>query len=78
VPGATRVNFETLPASTLPDELRASGYDVEDDAARLRRLSRGLSWVTMEPLAAGLTRSVAETRAHAGIVEVKRYVFAIL
>jgi hypothetical protein len=76
--------IECLPASTLPAELRAAGYDVIEtgDGERIlphqiierfaRRADGGL-----ELLTAGSTKPVVETRTHAGIVPVGRYRFDI-
>ena len=80
IPGAHEVTFDALPGSPLPDQLAALGYDVtligtterilpHQIVERFTRRADG----ELEPLAAGSTVPVAETRTHAGIVKTRHY-----
>jgi hypothetical protein len=76
------VEVECLPDSTLPNDLRALGYDViaAGDGERVlphqivERFVRRTDG-ELEPLTEGSTKTIAETRTHAGIVRVKRFGF---
>jgi hypothetical protein len=78
-PGAVEVTLDCLPGSALPEELRKLGYDVTETgegerilpAAIVERFVRRADG-ELEPLTPGSTAVVAETRAHAGIVTVRR------
>jgi hypothetical protein len=84
VPGAVDVTMECLPDSTLPDDIARLGHDVKPDgettrilpAAITERFVRGADG-KLEPLTEGSTRPIAETRTHAGIVQMLRYAFSI-
>jgi hypothetical protein len=83
VPGALEVAIECLPGSTLPDELRAAGYDLRKDGEGERILPAAIvqeftmsSYGAFEPLTPGSTKPV-EVRRHAGIVAVMRFSFPI-
>jgi len=82
VPADVKVTVECLPDSTLPDELRARGYDVQPDGEGQRIIPGSIieqfslngdgelvPWIEGKP--------VAEMRTHAGICRVKRYGFSI-
>jgi hypothetical protein len=63
----------------MPDDLRGLGYEIGDGerilpAAIVERFTRRVDG-KLEPLVAGSTAPIAETRRHAGIVKVKRYAF---
>jgi hypothetical protein len=71
-----------LPGSTLPDELRKTGYDVTEIGEGERILPTAIverfvlrADGELEPLIAGSTRPIASTVTHAGICKVKRYAF---
>ena len=82
VPGDVDVTIECLPGSSLPDELRAQGYDLVATGngerivatAIMERFCTGADG-ELEPLTSGSTRAVAQVVTHAGIVKVKRYCF---
>jgi hypothetical protein len=84
VPGDRYVDIQTLPESTLPDQLAALGYALRPDGftdrllahAIQERFVRGANG-TLEPLSEGSTRAIAEMRTHAGIVSVDKYWFLI-
>ena len=74
--------MECLPESTLPDELRAMGYDVQPTGQGQRLLASAIveRFITnaageFEPLTEGSTLPVAMSTSHAGIVKVERYAF---
>jgi hypothetical protein len=84
VRGDPELRMECLPDSTLPDELRKAGYDVRDLGDGERNLATAIveRFTTrgdgeLEPLVEGSTKAVAQTRRHAGIVKVRRYVFSM-
>jgi hypothetical protein len=72
IPGAPEVTIETLPGSTLPDELRAAGHDVQpaDPAEGQRILPTAITEMVVTE---GSTVPIRMT--HAGIVRVERYGF---
>ena len=79
---ATEVTVEALPDSSVPDDLRALGYDVREDGETERILPHQIverftrrADGELEPVTSGSTKAIAETRTHAGIVRVKRYAF---
>jgi hypothetical protein len=82
VPGDRAVRMECLPEATLPNDLRALGYDLREIGDSERILSHRIverfvrrADGELEPLTAESTKAVVETVTHAGIVKVKRYVF---
>jgi len=84
VAGAVEVEMQCLPGSTLPDELRALGYDLREDGEGERILPHGIverfargPGGELVPITAESTRPVAETRTHAGIVTVRRFAFSL-
>ena len=78
VPGDKFVDFEALPDSPLPDQLRALGYHVEPQgngqrmlpAAIVERFDKQGALITE-----GSTLPVSSTRTHAGLVVVNKYWF---
>jgi hypothetical protein len=84
VSGAPEVTIECLPGSVLPDALRALGHDVAEagegerilHSAIIERFTRRADG-DLELLTPGSTAAVAEVRNYAGIVRVRRYVFAM-
>jgi hypothetical protein len=84
LPGAAEVTLETLPGSTLPDELRELGYDVREAGEGQRLMANAIvqklaltSSGAFEERAEGSTKPLAQIRTHAGIVKVERYMFAV-
>ena len=82
IPGAIDLTMECLPGSSLPDELRKLGHDVEPAGEGKRVLSGAIverfiagADGEMVPLTAGSSRAVALTVTHAGICKVMRYAF---
>ena len=78
------IPLETVPRSSLPDELRGRGFDVRvigegerilprSIIVRFTRAADGL----LEALTEGSTKPVSEVRTHAGIAEVRRYGFVL-
>jgi hypothetical protein len=83
LPDATEITVEALPWSTLPDELRDLGFDLQDAGEGERILPAGIEQRLMQnpdgtlgPATAGSTRSVVVIR-HAVTCWVKRYTFNI-
>jgi hypothetical protein len=81
-PGQPFLAFDCLPDSTAPAQLRALGYDPVCEGTGERILACGLTerfvrgaTGELEPLIEGSTKPVAETRHHAGITRVRRFVF---
>jgi hypothetical protein len=84
VPGNRFVDFETLPDSPLPDNLRARGYTVEPDGYGERILPHSKVEFftkdadgTLSLLTEGSTQPVASRFTHAGIAAVDRFFFLI-
>jgi hypothetical protein len=84
IPGEVEVEMQALPDSTLPAEIAKLGYDVREIGETERILPSGIverftrrADGELELLTPGSTTAVAETRTHAGIVEVKRFAFDI-
>jgi hypothetical protein len=82
--GAIGVLVEVLPGSSLPDELRQLGYQLEPDSEGQRILPAAIvenfarrADGALAPITAGATRAIAETRTHAGLVKVERFAFRI-
>jgi hypothetical protein len=82
IPGSIEVTVEALPDSTLPDDLRARGYDLAEIGTGERILAHAITERftrrvdgELEPLTAESTRPIAETRTHAGICRVRQYGF---
>jgi hypothetical protein len=69
-PGAVEVTMQCLLDSTLPDELRARGYDLVEDGETERILPHS---ITEMVITEGSTVPIRVT--HAGIVKVRRYDF---
>jgi hypothetical protein len=74
------VTVETLPGSTLPDELRERGYDVREIGEGERILSAAITeWMvqngdgSLGPLTAGSTLPVAMVVRRAGSARTRRY-----
>jgi hypothetical protein len=85
IPGAAEVSMETLPDSTLPDELRTLGYDVTEIGEGQRILPHTItqrltltSSGAFELLTEGSTKPVAEIRTHAGIARVMRFALSLV
>jgi hypothetical protein len=84
VPGEVDVTMQCLPGSTLPDDLRGLGYDVQEvgDGERILptaitdRLTQNADG-TLGPVAAGSTLPVTMIVHHAGVVRVRRYEFRL-
>jgi hypothetical protein len=73
-----------LPGSSLPEELRARGYEVTATGEGERILPPAIverfcmrGDGELEPLTPGSTRPVARIVQHAGICRVKRYAFSM-
>jgi hypothetical protein len=86
IPGSDTVTFECMPASTLPAELEAAGYDlVPADPPETSRILAAPIEVRMtlsssgafEEMTEGSTKPVAQIRTHAGIARVLRYSFMV-
>jgi hypothetical protein len=84
MPGAAEVTMETLPDSTLPDEMRGLGYDITEIgegqgllAAPIEERLTLTSCGVFEPLTLGSTKPVVQIRTHAGIAWVLRYSFIL-
>jgi hypothetical protein len=86
VPGADTVLIECLPGSTVPIELRASGYDVRpaEHPAGQRILASAIvqdftltSSDAYELATPGSTKPIAQVLRHAGICRVMRYTFTM-
>jgi hypothetical protein len=82
VPGAHEVTVECLQGSSFPNDLRALGYDVITAGVGERVLPHQIvqrfvrrADGELEPLTAGSTKPVAETRTQAGIVRVRKFAF---
>jgi hypothetical protein len=80
VPGAAEVTVECLPDSNLPNDLRALAYNIVAAGSGERILPHRIverfvrrADGDLEPVTAGSTKPIAETRTHAGICKVKRY-----
>ena len=73
VPGAVDVAIETLPGSTLPDELRKNGYDPVETGDGQRIIPHA---IVEAVITEGSTR-VAYRTTHAGIVGVHRFKFTL-
>ena len=80
-PGQPFLAFDALPGSGVPDQLRDLGYDVVDEGVGERILPAGITerFVrnadgSLAPLTEGSTAPIAETRHHAGITSVRRFV----
>ena len=77
------MTIECLPDSTLPDELRAAGYDLREAGVGERILPAAitqefvLSSTGAFEATFGSTKPIAHTVRHAGIVRVMRYGFSI-
>jgi hypothetical protein len=71
-PGAVEVTMQCLLDSTLPDELRARGYDLVEDGETERILPHA---ITAMVVTEGSTVPIRVT--HAGIVRAKRYGFSL-
>jgi hypothetical protein len=84
VPGDVDVTIECLPRSSLPDELRAQGYDLvaTGDGERIvpttiiERFCIGVDG-ELEPLTSDSTRPVMQVVHHAGICRVVLYTFRL-
>jgi hypothetical protein len=84
VPGAATVDFETLPDSTLPADLRKAGYDVTEIGEGERILPNAIEQRMamnangeLEETTPNSTKPITEVRRHAGIVRVMRFDFSI-
>jgi hypothetical protein len=82
VPGNRLIDFEVLPGSPLPDDLRARGYTVHADGEGERILhSSVVEWFTrtssgaFELMTEGSTKPPASRVTHAGIARVERFFF---
>jgi hypothetical protein len=82
IPGAIDVTMECQPGSSLPDDLRASGYEVTATGEGERILPTAIveKFVTgadgtLVALTEGSTRPVTSTVTHAGIIRVQRFAF---
>jgi len=81
-PGDDEMTIECLPGSTLPDDLRDTGYDVQADgegerilpSAIVQRFACNVDG-DFELLTEGSTRPVALTQTHAGVTKIQRYSF---
>lgn len=79
-----RVTLENSEGSTLPEDLLRLGYAVKY-ARRGERILAGSivekfvrgARGDLEPLTAGSTKPIAETRTHAGIVATERFRFEL-
>lgn len=84
IPGDFDVMVECLPSSTLPSDLRAVGWQLQDEGEGERlipgtieeRLVMGRDGMLM-PMTEGSTQPVALLQRHTGIVPVRRYSFPI-
>ena len=81
-PGLPWMTFDALDGSDVPARLRVLGYDPINEGEGERILVAGITehFVRdadgqLSPLTEASTKPIAETRLHAGIVKVKRYVF---
>jgi hypothetical protein len=70
VPGAVEVEMQCLPGSSLPDDLKDSGYDVNEDGETERILPAAITEMVVTE---GSTVPIKVT--HAGICKVKRWAF---
>ena len=86
IPGQELVTIETLPQSPIPARLIELGYDVQRaDPPETQRILAGAiieqlaltSSGALVPLTPESTKTIAETRTHAGIVRVSRFSFAL-
>jgi hypothetical protein len=82
VPGNRLVDFEVLPDSPLPDDLRGQGYTVHADSHGERILhSSVVEWFsraadgTLELMTEGSTKPIASRVTHAGICRVEKFFF---
>jgi len=82
IPGDPEVRIEVLEGSSVPDGLREMGYDIKSMGAAERMVHMAVEEKfvrapngTLVSLTPGSTRSVVETRQHAGLVTVLRYGF---
>ncbi|MBR1298543.1 hypothetical protein [Bradyrhizobium sp. AUGA SZCCT0042] len=75
IPGDPDMRFESLPGSTLPDELRAAGYEVTEIGTTQRILPHAVeqrfvvgAGGELELATAGSTRPISHVVSHAGVV----------
>jgi hypothetical protein len=82
VPGNRLIDFEVLPESPLPDDLRARGYTVHADGFGERILPHSKVELftknadgSLSILSEGSTQAVSSRVTHAGIARVEKFFF---